>query len=206
MREVALKEAWRRWQSTFAIGGAAQELVGTDFCASCHAFLAWDEIEEDTSTKLDETVGSGEPASLSEQDVEAGVAPKSGFPLGPPLRRPMIGPPCRTMGQPTALKPCSGSSLNRARSPCRRQGARRPGGAGHEHLVDCRRLCRGGPERTGLVGAGVGSSSPAARYRGGCSGQGAGRFGNVGDGSTAQVGTSYSINKPGPRSAMCLSW
>jgi hypothetical protein len=49
--------------------------VGTDFCISCHAFLAWDEIEEDPTTKPDEAFRSGEPSSSSEQNVETVVLP-----------------------------------------------------------------------------------------------------------------------------------
>jgi hypothetical protein len=47
--------------------------VGTVFCTSCHAFLAWDEVEHDQTTL---TGGDKEPGPPSEQNVETRVMPR----------------------------------------------------------------------------------------------------------------------------------
>src|SRR5215211_6413848 len=83
MREVAPQGGLAAMAQYVCDRCGAVNPVGADFCVSCHAFLAWDEIEEDTTTKPDETVRSGEPASSSEQNEETKVMPQIRVPARP---------------------------------------------------------------------------------------------------------------------------
>ena len=68
--------------------------VGTVFCISCHAFLAWDQVERDDRPEVEAAIDNpGAPTSATEQNVETRMVPRIRVPATASEAKPAAGFP-----------------------------------------------------------------------------------------------------------------